>query len=315
MGAEDQLGNATLRLLCDECMLIVLRALSRGPVHASDVESSAPGIAHWTARRRLQRLVERGWASAAPGDGARSGSRQAAPPHALYALNEIGRRLLEVYDAAVACEQRWCPPPAEIGVNGLWAIKLAADGPIRTLVRALADGPLLPGDLRARAAGLGRATLFRRLTTLAEAGMLAHDRRSGHYALTAQARHLAIIPVRAGRFERFAAAGGATPPSDLPGLLHVLAPLSHVPREVSGTCRWYFDSGAVTESEVFLAAASGRVAALSAPPMSACDAASHASAASWCDALLRGEPSLVQTSGDETLVAELVAALSGALTR
>ncbi|HEY1688098.1 MAG TPA: hypothetical protein VGF95_04465 [Solirubrobacteraceae bacterium] len=312
-----QLGDSILRLLDDECMLVVLRELGSGPAQVSDVERRAPGIAHWTVRRRLQWLVRDGWASVAQEDGTETvHARQAAPPRGIYSLNDGGREhLLAVYETAVRCEQVWCPPPPQVRTPGLWAIKLVGDGPTRELARALADGPLLPGELQVRVPELRRATLFRRLAALRRDGVLRHDERSGRYAIAEEARHFGVIALEAGRCERVlrGAEQGVRAKamiSDLPGLLHMLAPLCHLPHGLTGTCHWHFDADEVTDSDIFLAIGSGHLAALATPATSAASAVSHATPRIWCDALVHGDPSRLETSGDNALVAAAIDALS-----
>jgi hypothetical protein len=66
-------------------------------------------------------------------------------------------------------------------------------------------------------------------------------------------------------------------------------------------------------TDIYLAAASGKIAPLNAAPLTGVGAASHATPQVWCEALLRGERSAIATTGDETLFNTVFGALSSAL--
>jgi DNA-binding HxlR family transcriptional regulator len=301
-----QPGDATLALLAADGMLAVLAELHRrGEVRARDVESNVPGITRRTALRRLQTLAAYGYASVRSEDdpgssqAGRKGSSPGSTPgrpgpaRAPYALTELGRGCLpKVVETAARCERQWCPPPPlrRSGRAGLWTIELVADLPARAIVRALADAPLRQGELLARQPQFARSTLLGRLQMLSACGLLVREAHSSHevrYGLTDGARHLAIVAVRAAVCEgRGAGARESLPAGDLPGLLHVLAPLARVGREIAGACRWRLDRS--PESDTYLTARAGRIAALGAVPTVTPDADGLASAGIWGAALLTG---------------------------
>jgi len=314
---REELGLTTLRLLAEDCMLTVLGELSRGPVRAGDIETRAAGIPRWTALRRLHSLAHAGFARTL-GDGDRRGRGRARSSQAPYILTRLGREyLLQLPTAAARCEQTWCtPPPQTPNAPGLWVLKLVADPPTRALARALADAPLRTADLQVRLPHVRRSTLLRRLRTLPERGVLVREEHRGEvrYALADGARHLVIVPLRAAQCEwRRATPADRALSGDLPGLLHVLAPLARTPQSTSGTCRWHVDAGAGLETDIHLAVASGKIAALNAAPVTAPQAVSHATPQVWCEALLHGDPSMIATTGDRTLLNAVFGALSSAL--
>jgi len=236
---------------------------------------------------------------------------------ARYELTDLGREcLLEVSATAVYWEQRWCsPPPEQPGPAGLWALKLVRDRHTRGLVRALADASLRPTELEVRLTELGRSALLDRLRSLTGCGVLLREEHPGEvrYALADCARHLGLIVARAAWCEgQRASPADRALVSDLPGLLHLLAPLVRIPQDLSGICRLRIEK-ATLEAEIYLTAASGRIAALGAAPTAAPQAVSHASPRDWCGALLHGDPSKISTTGDAMLGRAVLDGLSTAL--
>ncbi len=180
----------------------------------------------------------------------------------------------------------------------------------------LADGPLCTADLDGRTPGLGRSALRRRLRELVLAGLLERRELGGApplYELTDGARHLALVAMLAGRWEwQWSPREQRTPGRDLDELLHVLAPVARIPEPMAGVCRLHLDSGGRDEPDIYLAAQAGNVLALAGAPEAAPEAVGHATPAAWCDALLRREGPIAM-SGDRTLLAAVIAALSVAL--
>jgi DNA-binding HxlR family transcriptional regulator len=313
-----ELGLSTLRLLSEDCMLTVLRELSRGPVRTSDIEIRAAGIPRWTALRRLHSLAEAGFVRPLHSVQCRRERGSTRSPQTPHVLTGLGRDyLVALVGTAADCEERWCAPPLHApDVPGLWVLRLAADQPTRALARVLADAPLRTAELQVRLPHLPRSTLLRRLRTLPGYGVLVREERGGEvrYALTEGARHLVIVPLRAAQCEwRRGTAADRVRRGDLPGLLHLLAPLGRTPQSTSGTCQWNIDVGGRIEAEVYLALASGRIAALNAAPVTAPEAVSHATGEAWCEALLSSDPSAIETTGDQRLANCVFDALSSAL--
>jgi DNA-binding HxlR family transcriptional regulator len=319
MSDRQQLGDATLDLITDGSTLAVLSELSGGPVSALEIEDRAQGIPRWTAFRRLQLLERDGFVSLAHESETLPHKKdRRAATRAPYALTELGREfLLEIAAAAARCEQTWCPPPpARLGAPGLWALGIVKNSHTRALLRALADGPLRSAELQVRLPHLAHSTLMRRLKTLPESGILVREKHAGkvRYALTDSARHLAILPLRAAQCEwRRATPSDRALSGDLPGLLHVLAPLARIPSDTNGACGWHLDSKTTLETDIYLTAASGKVATLNAAPTTIPQAVSHATPKVWCEALLHGDPSRIVTTGDDALFGSVFSGLSAAL--
>jgi DNA-binding HxlR family transcriptional regulator len=315
---REELGLSTLRLLTEDCMLTVLAELSRGPLRASDIETRAPGLPRWTTLRRLHSLADAGFARPLHNAESRRRRGNSRSSQAPYTLTRLGREyLLRVLAAAAHCEQMWCTPrPQTPAAPGLWVLGLAADQPTRALVRALADAPLRTADLHVRLPHVRRSTLLRRLKALPEHGVLVREEHAGEvrYALAEGARHLVIVPLRAAQCEwRRATPADRARSGDLPGLLHVLAPLGRTPHNTSGTCQWHVNARGRLETDVYLAVASGKIAALNAAPVTAPQSVSHATPEAWCEALLRGDPSTIATTGDQAVFHAVFDALSSSL--
>jgi len=187
---------------------------------------------------------------------------------------------------------------------------------MREITLLLADGPLCTTDLDGRTPRLGRSALRRRLRELLLAGLL--ERRDGGripllYELTDGARHLALVAMRAGRWEwQWSRPPHPAPGRDLDQLLHMLAPVAHVSEPVAGICQLHLDAGDAEHPDIYIAARAGNVLALPGAPAAAPEAAGHATPAVWCDALLRREGPIAM-SGDEELLAAVIGALSTAL--
>ena len=315
---REELGLGTLRLLAEDCMLRVLAELSRGPVRAGDIETRTQGIPRWTALRRLHSLARGEFVRTVGEDDSRRHRGSPRSSQAPHMLTRLGREyLLRVPAAAAHCEQMWCtPPPDTPDTPGLWVLGLAADEPTRALARALADAPLRTAELQVRLPNVRRSTLLRRLRTLPERGVLVREEHGGEvrYALTDGARHLVIVPLRAAQCEwQRATSADRARRGDLPGLLRVLAPLGRTPAKTSGTCQWHVDADGRLAADIYLAGASGKIAALNAALETAPEVMSHATPQVWCEALLHGDPSTIATTGDHTLFEAVFGALSFAL--
>ena len=281
-----QLGDATLDLLTDESTLVTLNELSVGPARAVDIEARVPGIARWTALRRLRALADSGFASPVDDETRSPRAARQSGTKVPYALTALGRdRLLEVVAAAAHCEATWCSPPAMRPLQpGLWVLRLVADHHTRAVGQALASAPLRPSDLRVRLPHLGRSTINRRLRDLPAVGVLARETYAGEvrYSLTDGARHLAIVRLRAAQCEWDRTSRQVEPGRDLPIIVRVLAPLGRIGPDVGGTCHWRFDAGSAPEPEIYLAAAAGRIAALDTGPPTLPQAVGRATPRQWC---------------------------------
>jgi DNA-binding HxlR family transcriptional regulator len=194
------------------------------------------------------------------------------------------------------------------------AIKLTADEHTRKIGLLLADGPVSTKDLDRRAPDLCRSALRRRLRELVLAGLLERRTRGRNslYEMTARARHLAHIAMLAGRWEwQWRRPQHPVPGRDLSDLLHMLAPVAHIPEPLAGVCQLHLDTGGAEVPDICLAARAGHVLALMGAP-AAPEAVGHATPEAWCDALLLHEGPIA-ISGDRALLEAVIDSLSTAL--
>jgi len=266
--------------------------------------------------RRLRHLLERELVTYERQPGLPPHARSAGiPRRAHYSLTDAGRMLLEVPAEAGRWERRWCARAGRGGAAGAVAIKALADDHTREIALLLTDGPLCTRELDERVPGLGRSALRRRLRELLLAGMLQRRQRGKVpvYELTAGARHLASVAMLAGRWEwRWAPPEHAAPGRDLAALLHLLAPVARIPEPVAGVCRLHVDKRGADEPDIHLAARASGIVALAEAPAAPAEATGYASAGAWCDALLT-DAGPIEISGDEGLLAAVIAGLSAAL--
>ena len=316
MTQQTHLGVPALKLLAQEWMVAVLHGLAEGALRPVELERGLPDGGHSLVMRRLRHLLERELVTYERQPGLPPHAHSAGiPRRAHYSLTDAGRMLLEVPAEAGRWEQRWCAQAKRGSAAGALAIKALADDHTREIALLLTDGPLCTRELDERAPGLGRSALRRRLRDLLLAGMLERSQqgRVPVYELTAGARHLASVAMLAGRWEwRWARPEHPAPGRDLAALVHLLAPVAHVPEAVAGICRLRVDTRGAGEPDVYLAARAGDVVALSETSAAPTDAAGHASADAWCDALLTGAGSIA-IGGDEELLADVIAGLGAAL--
>ena len=316
MSRPDQLGVRALKLLAEESMVAVLHGLGDGALRPAELEQRLPSAGHSLVMRRLRHLLDWELVTYEHRPGRPPRARSAGTPHrAHYNLTDAGRMLLEVTAAAGCWEDTWCSQVERRGASGALAIKLTADEHMREITLLLADGPLCTADLDGRTPGLGRSALRRRLRELVLAGLLERRNRGRAplYELTAGARHLALVAMLAGRWEwQWSKPERATPGKDLDRLLHMLAPVTHIPGPIAGICRLHFDTRGADDPDIYLAARAGRVLALADAPAAWPEAVGRATPEAWCDALLLREGPIAM-SGDQALLAAVITALSTAL--
>ncbi len=316
MSKQAQLGVHALKLLAEEWMVAVVRALADGALRPAELERRLPDAGHSVVMRRLRHLLDSELVSCERRPGRPPQARSAGTPHeARYDLTDAGRALLEVIAEAGRWEEAWCSQAERDGSPGALAIKLTADEHMRKITLLLADGPLPTTDLDGRTSDLCRSALRRRLRDLVLAGLLKRRERgrTPMYELTDGARHLALVAMLAGRWEcQWSTPQHAMPGGDLNDLMHMLAPVAHIPEPLAGICQLHLDTVGADEPDIYLAARSGNVLALPGAPAAPSEAVGHATPAAWCDALLLREAPIA-ISGNETLLAAVITALSTVL--
>jgi DNA-binding HxlR family transcriptional regulator len=312
---DDQLGAHALKLLGEESMVAVLRALAEGVERPAELERRLPNAGHSLLMRRLRHLREHELVSCEHRPGSPPHAHGAGiAPEAHYALLDAGRELLEIAAQAARWERDWWTQHELRDSDGTRAIRLTADRHARKIALLLADGPLPSADLERHTPDLARSALRRRLRELVLARLLERRGRGRVrlYELTERARHLALVAMLAGRWEwRWCRPAHAAPARDLERLLRLLAPAAHIPQALTGVCQLRLDVGRDDTPDISLAARAGRLAVADARA-GASQAVARASPQAWCETLLQRD-GRIAISGDQVLLAKVMEALSAAL--
>jgi len=284
----------------------VLRELSAGSLRPSELEERLPRAAHAALTRRLRDLRTNGVLIRERSSG--------LSPQAEYTLSDGGRALMAIPEAAERWARNWSRLDSGRRPAARLALRLTADEKTRTILLALADGPLRPAKLDEQLLQIGRSAARERVSQLHVAGILKRVELDGHpcYSLTPSARRLALIGMLAARWERqWARDRGAADSGDLPGLLRLVAPVVQIPEPVSGVCQLHI-AAEEPGQYVYLVADRGRLAApqaASAPPK----AVGWAPPEAWYDALLHRRLTGIRTSGDVGLIASVLASVASTL--
>jgi DNA-binding HxlR family transcriptional regulator len=305
------LGEATLQLLADFCTLKIVSKLSERPRRPGELDKQI-GLPHSGLMRRLRRLVDAGAVSRE--------RRQASPPTTYYSLTEPGQELLAILELALHWERNWRPPNGWQRPSGSWALQQIANRHTHAIMMTLADGPLRPTELERRLPDLSHSGLMRRLAQLVKNATVVRlpdpdGRRLVHYRLTDEARRLGLLVMLAARWEwQWARPQDPTVTGDLAGILHIIAPLAHLPETLHGTCRLHFDGeGVPPGSSIDLFADSGRIVAAPDPDPFPPTAEGHATLQQWCESLFAGRLIGIAVSGDRELLAIVLEELREAL--
>ena len=316
MAERDELGLRTLRLLAEDWMVSVLGGLDGGPIRPAELERGLPHVGHSVVMRRLRGLLDGGLVSCEhqPGVPPHPGST-AVSRRAYYSLTDAGRTLGEVTADADGWEHRWYSQLERGAPPGILALGLSANHRTRTIMLALADGPLAVSDMRTRLPELKSSTLRRRLSRLVLGGLLERQqlKRIQRYGLSTRARDLAMVALLAGRWEwQWFRPEHGVPGSDLIDLLHMLAPIARVPEPTAGICQLHLGAHGVAAQDIYLAARRGSIVALGEAPATPPEAVGHATLEAWCDALLEPD-GRITVSGNRTLMLAVIGALRAAL--
>lgn len=302
-----------MSLLGEEWAGAMLGLLSQEDCTAEEIEERLGGRLERSPRRALRDLTQMGLVASVPGN--------RFPARTPYALEPPGRDLLETIEALETWRGSWTPAhPEDAGLR-----RLVTRPEARLVGRALVEGPLPFRDLQRRIPGLSAGTLHRVLGRLRESGVVRVDPRSpsNHplYELGEPGRRLGRVIVLGARWRWRWAADRASPDAgDLPGLVHLLAPLAKVPRPLEGTCRLtILPPSHWPDGEPFAAWArvsGGRLVALALRPvLGGVQVRMSAPPQAWCDALLAGRTDGVEVAGDAALASGVVAALADAIAR
>lgn len=305
-----QPGDVALALLGDEWTVALIGELAKGPLSAAELERRLRPIAHAPLVERLKDLSLR--------EIVVRERRSGGASRAQCALTERGRGLAKIVAEAARFETERLGsaagrPPG--GGAGAQTLSLVADGHNRAIGRTLAHGPLSGAEIERTLPGAAHASLSRRLHDLEQMGAVTVRREtSGRSAceLSAYGRRLALLALHAASWERCWASPDAQQPSDVGGLVHVIAPLARISRRFAGACRLHVQAPA-GEPPIDLAVGAGRVEALVLPPSTHFDGHARAAALAWDRALLDGDLGGIEVEGDRALLSAVVAALNTAL--
>ncbi|MHB1569458.1 MAG: hypothetical protein ACYC0H_09670, partial [Solirubrobacteraceae bacterium] len=240
------------------------------------------------------------------------------PPRRLYSLHASGRDLLEAIAALESWTASWKPADADGGALR----RLVAHPHARLIGRALVEGALPFRECQRRIHGLSAGTLQRLLASLQEIGVVRVDPRSpaGHplYELDEPARRFGRVIVLAARWRWRWAGDRASPDAgDLPGLVHLLAPVAKAQKSLEGVCQLELQPAPHWERRepliTWVRVAEGRLAALALPPIIDVDARVSGPPLAWCDGLLTGAFEGIDIAGDPSIATGVLGALAGAI--
>jgi DNA-binding HxlR family transcriptional regulator len=304
-GQGRPLGVPILERLAEEWTVPILRELRLGPLRPIELEERLPRAPHAAITRALRNMHAAGAVSRQ-----RTGGLS---PRADYALTDAGHRLTGIPAAAERWARNWSPPDSGRRPAGRFALRLTADEPIRTILLALAGGPLHAAALDEQLPHLQVSATRDRIAQLIGAGILIRSDidRVPHYSLTPSARRLSLIGLLAGHWERGWIAEMANDSGDLPGLLRLLAPVVQTPEPAAGVCKLHIATCSDGQ-DIYLAADRGRLIALpahTAPP----EAQGFAPLEAWCDALLHSRLAGITTSGNAALMVAMLTSITSTL--
>ncbi|HXR29133.1 MAG TPA: winged helix-turn-helix transcriptional regulator [Solirubrobacteraceae bacterium] len=305
-GAVAPLGRLALKLIAQRWVIAVLLELADGPLRPHELERRVVGLSHAGLMRRLAELARNGVV-------VHTRSRE-IPPRAYYGLTRCGEELLTIADRAARWEEQTRVRSRTL--PGAWALRVVADPRALEVLRALALAPSGPRKLGRRIAPVGHAALMRRLAGLTLDGLLIRQELRGgvRYELAEDTRGLAELAILAMGWELARDAGrDEARPSDLLGMLRLLAPAASPPPELQGVCLLRVDGPGEREPGLSLAAAGGSLRALPASPVQRPAAILQGSLQAWLRALLAGSPSALVTVADPVLATGVLDALAALL--
>jgi DNA-binding HxlR family transcriptional regulator len=292
-------------MLSDEVTVAVLVHLRERASSVTEIQQAIPGMGYRMALLRLGKLLSLGLVDHRQPKGRRA---RGAPHHLLTP----GRAIQTVIDVAAECETRLPRRPNTFGVSGGGVLSVVADRRSRAIARALAHERMRAGDLERHLQHISHGTLHRRLRQGETVGLIASERegRETWHSLTDSYRRLASVALYAARWEWiFGEHDKGLIASDLAGLIHQIAPLVRLPPHIRGICllqeRWH----TTLESDVYLAAAGGRLSAFVIAPLAGRNALAHGTPQQWAQALVTGDPLSVTGTGDDALLAAVIAGL------
>jgi DNA-binding HxlR family transcriptional regulator len=197
-------------------------------------------------------------------------------------------------------------------------LRLAGDGRVRTILAALADGPLRPAELDRRTK-ISREALYSRLHELTEMHMISSS-RSGKFPFPARyefthagrvAYTKALLMAREQR--RVLAPERPNGGDDIHELLRLLAPMLRLDTPQRGTCLLVEHPPSGHAAEACLLIADRTITLLGHSPTGTPDATVQGARSAWERALTHRELGDLEIEGDPTLARAVLGALHTAL--
>jgi len=197
-------------------------------------------------------------------------------------------------------------------------LRLAGDGRVRTILAALADGPLRPAELDRRTE-ISRETLYNRLHELTEMHMISSS-RSGKFPFPARyefthagrvAYTKALLMAREQR--RVLTPERPNGGDDIRELLRVLAPVLRLDTPQRGTCLLVEHPPSGQAAEACLLVDDRTITLLEHSPTSTPDATVQGVKSAWDSALTHRELDELEIDGDRALAQAVLGALHTAL--
>jgi DNA-binding HxlR family transcriptional regulator len=305
-------GGRALLLLADPVSISIVRVLASGSVEGGELIDRVENVSRSTYFDRLRDLEEISLISRE--------RRSSIPPVAACSLTEAGRCLLRVARLLEAWLARAPQGPLSAGdAAATSTIKALAVGWGSTLLRWLAERPCSLTELEPLVDGLGYRKLERATKDLLGAGLIERvdaEGRLSPYAVTPWARESVAVLAAAMHWERCEIPELSAPVTALEveaGMLMAL-PLVELSPDLSGTCELLMDLKAQDGDRVGGAAtriAAGRPVWCSPAPAQFSGEASwlRGDPWAWLLAVVKGEPTRLQTGGDPDLTFGLIAAL------
>ncbi|MGA7704304.1 MAG: winged helix-turn-helix transcriptional regulator [Solirubrobacteraceae bacterium] len=194
-----------------------------------------------------------------------------------------------------------------------------ADIRVKSIVCELARGPLQPSELQQRLC-ISRSTLYVRLRTLSEVGLLVHGERASfpylvEYALTDPGRIVGARRILGDRRQsRELMSDRFQLGEDLLHIVRLVAPLSRVHDGATGVCTLQERISCGPGLELSTIARAGRLEVWEGSgPLPQPDATISARPPAWDDMLLTGDSSGLTIDGDRILANTVSRALHNAL--
>jgi DNA-binding transcriptional ArsR family regulator len=197
-------------------------------------------------------------------------------------------------------------------------LKLAGDGRVRTILAALAEGPLRPAELQRRA-GISRETLYKRLHELTELRMVSSSRScrfpfSVCYEFTRDGRVAYTKTLLTAREQRRVLApesldGG----DDICQLLRVLTPVLRLDQPQKGTCLLIEEDPTGRPARAGLVAEGRSIDLLTNSSKGASDATIEGAGSAWDSALNGRQRDQLKIHGDAALAQAVLEALGAIL--